>query len=167
VLVIAMLARHVNTTTVYAVFCFGHERRLSMTAVADGLVTVATALILVPHYGVLGVGLASLLGVVTVSYVPNVRVLAHEIAVRPWTPVLEQRDWFVRFAICAAASGALAALPFGHGLRQLVARAAAASLVYAAVMIPFAAKGTLGIYIRQLVVQPLHVWTARHRAGAA
>jgi hypothetical protein len=102
-----------------------------------------------------------------VSYVPNVRVLAHEIAVGPWTPLLEQRNWFVRFAICAAASGALAALPLGHGLPQLVARAAVASLVYAGVMIPFVASGTLGIYFRQLVVQPLQVWTARLRAGAA
>jgi hypothetical protein len=34
-------------------------------------------------------------------------------------------------------------------------------------MIPFAASGTLGIYFRQLVVQPLQVWTARLRAGAA
>jgi O-antigen/teichoic acid export membrane protein len=168
VLVLAMLARHLNTTTVYAVFCFGYERRLSITAVADGLVTVVTALVLVPHYGLLGVGIASLVGVVTVSYVPNLRVLAREIGVHPGTPILELRGWFVRFALCAAASAALAALPLGHGLPQLVTRATGASLVYALIMFPFAVTGTLGVYVRRLLPATLQAWSARlSRADAA
>src|SRR3954454_8832487 len=138
VLVAAMLARHVNTTTVYAVFCFGHERRLSITAMADGLMTVSTALVLVPRYGLLGVAIASLVGVVTVSYVPNLRLLAREIGVAASTPLLELRGWFARFALCAAGSAVLAWLPIGHGFIQLAARAAGAGLLYAVVMVPFA-----------------------------
>ena len=145
VLVAAMLARHVNTTTVYAVFCFGHERRLSITAVADGLVTTVTALMLVPHLGLSGVAVASLVGVVTVSYVPNVRVLARELGVHSWMPLIELRGWFVRFALCAGAGAAFAALPLGHGFAQLVTRAAGVSIVYALVMVPFVVTGTLGV----------------------
>jgi O-antigen/teichoic acid export membrane protein len=168
VLVAAMLARHVNTTTVYAVFCFGHERRLSITAVADGLVTLATALVLVPHLGLAGVAVASLVGVVTVSYVPNVRVLARELGVHSYTPLLELRGWFMRFALCAAGAAAFAALPLGHGFPQLVARAAGVSLVYALVMVPFAVTGTLGVYVQQILPHPFQAWTARLRgAGAA
>jgi O-antigen/teichoic acid export membrane protein len=168
VLVAAMLARHVNTTTVYAVFCFGHERRLSITAVADGLVTVVTALVLVPHYGLLGVAVASLVGVVTVSYVPNLRVLAREIGVHSYTPLLELRGWFVRFVLCAAASASLAALPLGHGLPQLLARAAGAAVMYSLVMFPYAVTGTLGVYVRRFLPHPLQAWGARlHRADAA
>jgi O-antigen/teichoic acid export membrane protein len=168
VLVAAMLARHLNTTTVYAVFCFGHERRLSVTAVADGLVTTVAALVLVPQFGLLGVALASLVGVVTVSYVPNLRLLARELGVHSYTPVVELRGWFVRFAVCAATSAVLAALPFGHGFPQLVTRAAGASLVYALVMVPFAVTGTLGLYVQRLLPQPLQAWSARlRRADAA
>jgi O-antigen/teichoic acid export membrane protein len=166
-LVAAMLARHVNATTVYAVFCFGHERRLSITAVADGVVTTATALVLVPHLGLWGVAVASLVGVVTVSYVPNVRVLARELGVHPHTPLLDLRGWFVRFALCAAAGAAFAALPLGHGFAQLVTRAAGVSVVYALVMVPFAVTGTLGVYVRQVLPHPLQAWTARLRGADA
>src|SRR5574341_1737097 len=46
-LVAAMLARHLNTTTVYTIFCFGHERRTALTALADGVVTVVASAILI------------------------------------------------------------------------------------------------------------------------
>ena len=35
---LACSARHVNVTMVYTLFCFGHERRLALTSIADGLV---------------------------------------------------------------------------------------------------------------------------------
>ena len=167
VLVAAMLARHVNTTAVYAVFCFGHERRLSITAVADGLVTTVTALVLVPHLGLSGIAVASLVGVVTVSYVPNLRVLARELGVHPFAPLLELRGWFVRFALCAAAGAAFAALPLGHGFAQLMTRAAGVAVVYALVMVPFAVTGTLGVYVQQILPRPLQTWTARLRGADA
>jgi len=37
-LLAGMLVRHVNVTMVYTLFCFGHERRLALTNIADGLV---------------------------------------------------------------------------------------------------------------------------------
>ena len=39
-LLTAMMVRHFNTSNVYALFCFGHERRLALTSLADGLVTL-------------------------------------------------------------------------------------------------------------------------------
>jgi len=167
-LVVAMLVRHANTTTVYAVFCFGHERRLSVTAAADGLVTVVAALVLVPRYGLLGVAVASLVGVVTVSYIPNLRTLAREIGVRAYAPLLDLREWFARFALCAAGCAAIAALPIGTGFRSLLVRGSAAAIVYALVMVPFAVSGTLGSYVRRLLPRPLQSWGSRfHRANAA
>jgi O-antigen/teichoic acid export membrane protein len=166
-LVAAMLARHVNTTTVYAIFCFGHERRLSVTAVADGVVTVTAAVVLVPHYGLLGVAMASMLAVLTVSYLPNLRVLAREIGVRPHVPLLDLSGWFARFALCAAVSASLAAAPLGEGLTPLVTRAAGATLVYGLVMGPFAVRGTLGVYARRFIPRPLQVWSSRFRRADA
>ena len=61
----AMLARHFNTTNVYALFCFGHERRLALTALADGFVTIAAGIGLVAAFGMAGGALASLAGVLS------------------------------------------------------------------------------------------------------
>src|ERR1700722_11506874 len=47
VLVVMMLLRHWNTTAVYAIFAFGHERRISITALLDGVLTIAAAIVLI------------------------------------------------------------------------------------------------------------------------
>ena len=43
-----MLMRHMNSTLVYTLFCFGHERRLAVTSFADGVVGLIVMLMLVP-----------------------------------------------------------------------------------------------------------------------
>jgi MFS superfamily sulfate permease-like transporter len=96
-----------------------------------------------------------------------VRALAQEFGVHACTPLLELRGWFVRFALCAAAGAALAALPLGHGFAQLVTRAAAVSILYALVMVRFVITGTLGAYVQQILPLPLQVWTARLRGADA
>jgi hypothetical protein len=73
----------------------------------------------------------------------------------------------VRFALCAAAGAAFAALPLGHGFAQLVTRAAGVSILYALVMVPFVVNGTLGVYVQQILPHPLQVWTARLRGADA
>ena len=41
-------------------------------------------------------------------------------------------------------------------------------MVYTLVMVPFALTGTLGLYVRRVLPQPLQAWGARlHRADAA
>ena len=36
-LLAGMLVRHINVTIVYTLFCFGHERRLALTSIAEGV----------------------------------------------------------------------------------------------------------------------------------
>ncbi|MGH9374279.1 MAG: lipopolysaccharide biosynthesis protein, partial [Vicinamibacterales bacterium] len=50
----AMMVRHFNTANVYALFCFGHERRLAVTGLADGLATLALSAVLVKLFGLAG-----------------------------------------------------------------------------------------------------------------
>ena len=50
-LVAGMFVRQVNFAAVYTLFCFGYERRLALTAVADGVAGVAAMLVLVPVWG--------------------------------------------------------------------------------------------------------------------
>jgi len=103
-----------------------------------------------------------------VSYLPNLRVLAREIGVRPFAPLIDLRGWFGRFVLCAVACAGIAAAPLGDGLASLLTRTAAAAIVYGVVMGPFAISGTLGPYARRFIPRPLQVWTTRYdRADAA
>jgi O-antigen/teichoic acid export membrane protein len=152
-LVAAMLARHLNTTTVYAIFCFGHERRTALTGLADGLVTVVASAILIKAIGLNGAAIGTLIGVLSVSVLPNMLVLAREVGVKATAPLLDLRSWFVRFGVCAAVSVALAASQPGRGVWPIVLRGSLVGLVYAAVMVPLVLEGALGGYVRQLVTR--------------
>ena len=61
-LVAGMFVRQVNFAAVYTLFCFGYERRLALTSVADGVVGVASMLVLVPLLGPLGAALGLVVG---------------------------------------------------------------------------------------------------------
>ena len=77
-LLLSMLMRHMNSTLIYTLFCFGHERRLALTSVADGLVGLAMMLVLVPLLGFYGAVLGSLTSLALVSLPANLRALARE-----------------------------------------------------------------------------------------
>src|SRR5262249_55509829 len=62
-----MLLRHLNTTKVYALFAFGHERTISLTALGDGAVTLVASALLVHQYGAIGAPIGSLIGVALVG----------------------------------------------------------------------------------------------------
>ena len=104
----------------------------------------------------------------TVSYVPNLRVLARELGVHSFDAARSScAAGSCASHLCAAAGAAFAALPLGHGFAQLVTRAAGVAVVYALVMVPFAVTGTLGVYVQQILPRPLQAWTARLRGADA
>jgi O-antigen/teichoic acid export membrane protein len=152
-LIAVMVVRHLNTTTVYTVFCFGHERRTALTSLGDGLVTMVASLVGVQLFGVHGVPLGSLAGVLLVSVGPNLALLARELAVPVMAPVRDLGGWGARFLACAAAAYGLAWLPIENPLIATVARGSAIAIVYLAVMTPYVRTGTLGVYARNWVAQ--------------
>ena len=80
-----MLLRHFATTMTYTLFSFGHERRLSLTALADGFVTVlvTASLAWFTELGVTSAALGSLAGVVVVSVPATGLGLARALGVKP------------------------------------------------------------------------------------
>ena len=147
----AMIARHFNTTNVYALFCFGHERRLALTALADGVVTVAAAAVLVHAFGMAGAPLAALAGVLLVSVPMNLGALAAQTGVSRRALVLSLRPWAVRFAsvaVCAAVSGALLR-PVTFGALAVIV--AGASAVYALAVVTPLMRSPAGVYLQPLI----------------
>ena len=162
----ALLLRHLNTTTVYALFCFGHEKRLSLTALADGAVMVAGSLLLVPVVGPVGVAIASLAGVLAVSLPCNLTAFGRETGIGAAEFLRTLGGWASRFAVALAGAAALAWLPVPPRFLPVAAMAAFVAAGYAVVMWPAAVDGPLGGYLRAMA-SLLRTRVHRQRAAPA
>jgi len=147
-LLAGMLARHVNVTMVYTLFCFGHERRLALTPIADGVVGLVAMMVLVPRFGAHGAAAGLLLGSLAVSLPANVRALAREQQTPAWAFARSLAPWLVRFAGVVAAAVALTAVLPPRGLAGAVPLAAGVAALYAAVMLPVLRAAPLGPMLR-------------------
>ena len=163
-LVAAMLLRHVNTTAVYTLFAFGHERRLSITSFFDGAVTLLASALLVWRYGLIGAPVGSMLGVALVSLPANFTALSRETGATPLHILWELRGWGVRFGAAAVSSLIIGRLIQPGGFWPLAATAALAGVVYAAVMLPLALEPPLGTYVRRALA-PVASWLPGNRIG--
>ena len=104
-LLAAMIIRHFNTTNVYALFCFGHERRLALTGLADGVATLALSALLVRSFGLAGAPLGAIAGVVLVSAPLNLAALSRETGVSRGHIIATLGPWLWRFAVVATVAG--------------------------------------------------------------
>jgi O-antigen/teichoic acid export membrane protein len=149
-LVAAMLVRHFATTMTYALYSFGHERRLSLTALADGVVAVGVTagLLAFTSLGLWSAAIGSLAGVALVNIPATGRALTRELGIGFPRLLGSLRGWAVRFAAATAVCVAGARLLRPEGLAGLAAGGLAVGVVYAAVMFPLALEPPLGHYVR-------------------
>ncbi|MFQ5705300.1 MAG: lipopolysaccharide biosynthesis protein [Gemmatimonadales bacterium] len=147
VLILGMLLRQWNTATVYAIFAFGHDRRLSLTTMIDGAVTAGLSLLLVWKMDILGAAVASVIGVSLVSLPWNLAALGREtgagiggLAMRLWPS-------FWRFGLLAALSATVSQVWLPNTLATLILASLGVGTVYVLVMFPLALRPPLGIYV--------------------
>jgi O-antigen/teichoic acid export membrane protein len=146
-LVLTMLLRHLNVAAAYAIYCLGYERQRSVTTVVEGLVTAASAAVLVQWVGPSGALLGGIAGVCIVSLPANALVLAREAGsalsdlARPLWP------WFWRFASLAVAAALASPYVTSTGVGVFVA-VSLFGLLYGAVMLPVALRPPLESYVR-------------------
>jgi O-antigen/teichoic acid export membrane protein len=143
-LLVSMLARHLNVTAVYALFCFGNERRLAITTLADGLVGVVAMLLLIPVFGVVGAVIGSLLATVVVSLPNNLSALAREEGTSADSLLLPLGPWIARLGILLGSVTVLLSVSSVRGLPGLVLTAAVGGTAYSAVMFPLLRRPPLG-----------------------
>jgi O-antigen/teichoic acid export membrane protein len=147
-LLLTMLFRHWNTTAVYAIFCFGYERRISVTTLLDGLVTVGGAILLVRLFGIAGAPLAALLGVCFVSLPGNLSALARESGVRPMALLKTLSPWFYRFVLLAIAAFVTSKIFVPHSFPAIALTAFLSTVIYGLVMVPLVFREPLASYAR-------------------
>jgi O-antigen/teichoic acid export membrane protein len=148
-LVLSMLLRHLNTTAVYSLFAFGYERRISLTTLGDGAVTLAASAVLVWRYGLIGAPFGSMLGVAAVSLPANFITLSRETGVTPIHMVWELRGWAVRFVLASVVCVAIGRVIQPETFWPLAMTGALAAVVYAGLMLPLALEPPLGAYVRK------------------
>jgi O-antigen/teichoic acid export membrane protein len=154
-LLLVMLLRHWNTTAVYTVFCFGHERSISLITLGDGVVTVGASIFLLQSLGPVGAPLGSLAGVCFVSLPWNLMIVAGDTG-RPLQHLIRfHLPWAWRFALLFTGSAMMGMLWPPTTAVAMMATAAVISLVYGVVMLPLALRSPLGSYV---VPQLLRTW---------
>ena len=147
-ILLSMLLRHWNLTVGYTLFCFGYERRLCLTALLDGLLSVTMIVPLVWFYGLAGAPLGTIIGVCLVSLPLNLSALARESGLTLWELVKPLSPWFVRFVVIMLGAGALARVWVPNTVLLISLTALGGALVYAVAMFPLTLRYPLGMYVR-------------------
>jgi O-antigen/teichoic acid export membrane protein len=150
-LLAAMIIRHFNTTNVYALFCFGREKRLALTGLADGVATLALSAALVSTLGLAGAPLGAIAGVVLVSAPLNVGALSRETGVSRWQIVSTLAPWLWRFAMVAAIAGAVGASVQPSSFPWLAVLGGSAAVLYSLAVVAPLLRSPAGIYLRPLI----------------
>lgn len=150
-LLAAMIIRHFNTTNVYALFCFGHERRLALTGLADGIATLALSAALVRGFGLAGAPLGAIAGVVFVSAPLNLAALSRETGVGRMQLVSTLGPWLWRFAVVAAIAGFTGSTIQPASFPWLAVLGGASAALYSLAVVAPLLKSPAGIYLRPLV----------------
>jgi len=144
-----MVVRHWTTTTGYTVFCFGHLRRISLTNLADGLVTVAATVALIILWGPVGAPIGSMLGACLVNLPCNLRVIARDTDVTVTHLVSGMLgSWVWRFGFVAGACCGLSMRWSPKSLPEATAAALSITTLYVLVMLPNILHSPLGNYVR-------------------
>ena len=151
--VTCMLLRHWNTTTVFATFCFGHERRISLTTLTDGAISIITAVILLRFFGPIGAVIGSITGVCLVSLPGNLSALAREGGVSLFTVILSIWPWMWRFALLATVAGIVGQMWFHNTFWYIAGTAFCTGTVYCIVMLPMIIESQVRNYIPLRILQ--------------
>jgi O-antigen/teichoic acid export membrane protein len=147
-LVASMILTQWWVAMIYTIFAFGYERRISITTITSGIVTVAATFTLTRTFGIAGAPIASLLGLVVVALPATLAPVAHETGRSIAALVRSLLPWTWRFLLFATAIGFVGKLWTPRTVATLTATSVAVALSYCIVMLPLAFHEPLGTYAR-------------------
>jgi O-antigen/teichoic acid export membrane protein len=150
-ILLTMLVRHWTATSAYTVFCFGHQRRISLTNLADGIVTAACCLGATAMFGVIGAPLGSVAGACLVSLPANLRMIARDTdSTVPRLAAAMLGGWLWRFLLLGAGAVWLALHWSPRSPVEASVAAVATGIIYGLLMLPVLLRPPLGNYVRPL-----------------
>ncbi|HYO59058.1 lipopolysaccharide biosynthesis protein [Archangium sp.] len=143
-----MLLRHWSGATAMATFAFGDERRIALTALADGVLAFAVGAVGLKLFGSIGAPLGTLAGLVLVSLPGHLRALARHSGISLGQLLRPLFPWFWRTGVALALATALALVWAPGHLPGFLTMGAAAALLYGLVVGPVAFLEPLESYVR-------------------
>ena len=143
-----MVLRHLSVAIIYTLFCFGYERQISLTSLADGVVTVAATAILIGVWGPVGAPLGSIIGVLAVSLPVNGRAVAREMGLsgRAFGSIIA--PVLVRIVLVGGGAAVASAWLAPTSLLAVGLLLTAAVALYGVLVFPLAWHGEVGPYLR-------------------
>lgn len=151
-ILLSMLLRHWNLTIGYSLYCFGYERRLCITGLLDGLLSVGAVFLFVRSFGLVGAPMGMITGVCLISLPANLWALAREGNMSVMKLVKPLLPWFARFVVLVSVIAVLARTWKPNNFLLLGLTVAAVALVYVALMFPLTLRAPLGQYVRPRIV---------------
>jgi len=139
-----MVLRHFNTTIIYTLFCFGNERRLALTTIAEGIGSTALMFLLVPMLGLYGAALGPLAATCLIGLPNNLYALAREQQTSTLSLLMPLRPWLARIAILLSCLAVFLWFNQVHGLTSLILVSMGIAAAYVAIMVPVLRKPPLG-----------------------
>lgn len=147
----SIVLRQWTTTTAFSVFCFGYQRRISLTNLLDGLVTAASGVVLTMLFGLPGAAAGSIAGACLVSLPSNLAVIARDTGETILGLIRKMlASWFLRFAPVAAGVLCVALVWSPKSFWEAAAAALCVTAIYCALMVPNIIRSPLGIYLQPL-----------------
>ncbi len=152
-LVGAMLLRHLNLTAVVSLICYGHEKRISLTTLSDGIVTVICSVVAIRFWGLIGAPIGAIAGTCLVSLPVNFTRLSLEARVPARIILGSLFPWFWRFAVAVVLAQGVHKTRLLDTLPGFFAASAAIAAVYAALLLPIFFREPLNQYTRPLLAR--------------
>ena len=147
----ALLLRQWNLINQFSTFCFGHERRITITVFVDGLVTCAASIFFVWFLGPVGGPLGSILGVCLISLPLNLKALGQETGASRAALVKPLWPWFWRFIALVTCILLVTRILRPTTIAEIALTAAAVLIVYCLFMWPVAMRSSLGVYLNRML----------------
>ncbi len=163
-LAVQIIIRHWNVTLIYGLLAFGLERRVSVTNLVDGVVSVALSLAFIPMLGPAGAIVGSTLAVILVSLPANLIGVSQRTGTSPMSWCLPLVPWAVRLVLIAGFCLLLPAFWVPTTVWQLMAVGATVSVVYVAVMAHGLRHSPLAAFVRPRLEEMFRLRLARLRA---
>jgi O-antigen/teichoic acid export membrane protein len=148
ILLLTFLLRQADYTLGVTLFAFGHEKMISIRALADGVVSVSLAFLLVGHWGLPGVAFGFLCGAAFVAIPVDIFLLTRTLQVsvaelsRPYLPYV----W--RIAIAGSVALAVRNWFGSPDILHLLMTTSVAGAVYLLLVIPYVWTTPLRGYIQ-------------------
>lgn len=150
-ILVRVLTAHWNVTVATALFCFGYEKRLALTALANGGATIGATVLLIHFLGIKGAPLAAIAATIAVSMPAHLVGLARETGITVRELLTPLVAWLWRFLLVLGLAAAVAL----HGVpaRPLVLLGVGTviGLVYAMLIIPRLGVAPLDQYLHPKV----------------